>query len=272
MIRIESLPNSVVTEIKNFIIHKGIQTDPLIKDSVFNLLEQHCTVLYYPQEEEDNDGCHVLRLVNGVPEHFVYINTHKPIEKQVFTAAHELGHILKLHEHLKEKCSDYYKEKYEESAMSRFAAGILMPQYAFVAQVNNNYKNYSGQDNSIELDNLIRFSIYLMDFFFVPFKSVIIRLNEVGFLSKDDAAHIINDENILHQINDYIKNLGYKRLGIISDKKSIKDFAELISKVEGKEIFNAQKLDAIRKKMDLPSISTEPIENFTIKISEPKSE
>lgn len=65
MTRIESLPNSVVTEIKNFIIYKKIQTAPLIKDDVFNLLEQHCTVLYYPQEDEENDGCHVLRLVNG---------------------------------------------------------------------------------------------------------------------------------------------------------------------------------------------------------------
>ena len=271
MTRIESLPNSVVTEIKNFIIYKEIQTAPLIKDDVFNLLEQHCTVLYYPQEDEENDGCHVLRLVNGKPEHFVYINTHKSIEKQVFTAAHELGHILKLHEHLKEKCSAY-KEKYEENAMSRFAAGILMPQNMFVAQVADNYKNYCGQGNSIALDNLIKFSIYLMDFFFVPFKSVIIRLNEVGFLSKDNAENIINNENILHQINGYIKNLGYKRLGIRSDKKSIKDYAELISKVEEKKIFNAQKLAAIREKMDLPPISTEPTENFTIKISEPKSE
>ncbi|MBD5399664.1 MAG: ImmA/IrrE family metallo-endopeptidase [Treponema sp.] len=271
MTRIESLPNSVVTEIKNFIIYKEIQTAPLIKDDVFNLLEQHCTVLYYPQEDEENDGCHVLRLVNGKPEHFVYINTHKSIEKQVFTAAHELGHILKLHEHLKEKCSAY-KEKYEENAMSRFAAGILMPQNMFVAQVADNYKNYCGQGNSIALDNLIKFSIYLMDFFFVPFKSVIIRLNEVGFLSKDNAEHIINNENILHQINGYIKNLGYKRLGIRSDKKSIKDYAELISKVEEKKIFNAQKLAAIREKMDLPPISTEPTENCIIKISEPKSE
>lgn len=31
----------------------------------------------------------------GRPEHFVYINTHRPIEKQVFTAVRELGHILK---------------------------------------------------------------------------------------------------------------------------------------------------------------------------------
>lgn len=37
MTKIESLPNSVVTEIKNFIFHKEILTDPLIKDSVFNL-------------------------------------------------------------------------------------------------------------------------------------------------------------------------------------------------------------------------------------------
>lgn len=61
MTEIEPLPNPVVTEIKKIIAYKEIQTNSLIKDSIFNLLEQYCTVLYYPQKDEENDGCHVLR-------------------------------------------------------------------------------------------------------------------------------------------------------------------------------------------------------------------
>ena len=268
MKEIQSLPGSVVSQIHNFITENKIQSDPLIKDSIFNLLEQHCTVLYYPQENEDNDGCHVQRLVNNKLEHFVYINTQKSIEKQVFTAAHELGHILKLDAYLKDNCPEY-KDEFEENAMNRFAAAILMPERLFLKQVIENYKNYSNQDNSISLDNLIKFSIYLMDYFFVPFKAVIIRLFEIGLFSKKDAEHIISDKGVLNQINDYIINLGYKRLGIKSNKKSIKDYAELLDKVEEKQIFNSEKISVIRKKMEITAIKPE---NISIKLSEPKAE
>lgn len=106
---IVSLPESVVLGIKQFIKDKGLKLQPLLRDGIFALLEQYCTVLYYPQKEEANDGCHVKRLVNNEIVNFVFI-THKSIEKQVFTATHELGHILELPEYLKKNCLDFTPE------------------------------------------------------------------------------------------------------------------------------------------------------------------
>lgn len=60
---IVSLPESVVLGIKQFIKDKGLKSQTLLRDGIFALLEQYCTVLYYPQKEEENDGCHVKRLV-----------------------------------------------------------------------------------------------------------------------------------------------------------------------------------------------------------------
>lgn len=266
---IQTLPKTIVIAIRSFIKQHNLTSDSLIKDSIFSILEGKCTVLYYPQNNEENDGCHVKRIVNGKIENFVYINTHKSIEKQVFTAAHELGHILELDEYLKNNSSDY-EEKLTEEYMNRFAAELLCPFELFNTKVNENFQKFT-KENIITVDNIIKFSLYLMDYFLIPFKTVIRRFYEIGFFSKETAEEIISDTKILEEINSYIKNLGYKRLGIKTDKKSINDFPELLNKVEKNNIFNKSKLDAIRDKMDIPVINSEEFQN-TIKITKPKSE
>ena len=265
---IMSLPESVILSIKQFITKNDLYSEVLLRDGIFALLEKYCTVLYYPQKNEDNDGCHVKRLVNNKIVNFVFINTHKSIEKQVFTAAHELGHILDLSNYLKSNCPDF-KIETDEIAMNKFAALLLMPEDGFTKELQNNLKDYSTEDEKITLDGLIKLSLYLMDFFFVPFKSVIIRMFELGYLSQDIAEDIIKDKATLKRINDYIKTLGYKRLGIRSNKKSIKDFAELLDRAEKLEAFSFSKINSIRKKMDLPDIKSESL-STTIQICEPK--
>ena len=151
---IESLPNTVTDSIKEFISQKQIPTSPLIRDDIFNILEKYCTVLYFPLKNEENDGCHVQRFVNNQVENFVYINTHKSIEKQIFTAAHELGHILELNLFLKDHCPDYNTEL-EETAMNQFAALVLMPDEIFLSQVKNNFTKYSTESDTITFENLI---------------------------------------------------------------------------------------------------------------------
>jgi Zn-dependent peptidase ImmA (M78 family) len=267
---IESLPEKVILSIKHFINNNGLKSDAPLRDGIFALLEKYCTVLYYPQENEENDGCHVKRLVNNEIVNFVFINTHKSIEKQVFTAAHELGHILNLSNFLKNTCPDF-DQKLDEIAMNKFAALLLLPEDSFSKELQNNLKNYSTEDEKISLDELIKLSLYLMDFFFVPFKSVIIRMFELGYLSQDIAEEIIKDKSTLEKINDYIKNLGYKRLGIRSEKKSIKDFAELLERAEKSEVFSLSKINSIRTKMDLPDIKSESL-STKIQICEPKPE
>ena len=270
MDKIVSLPKSVIDSIKKFLLLKKLQSDSLLRDTIFSLLERYCTVLYYPQENEENDGCHVRRIVNNEIVSFVYINTFKSIEKQIFTAAHELGHILELNSFLIQNCPDY-KNNMEEHAMNKFAALLLMPDNVFDKTVLEHAAAYCTNDGKITLDNLIKFSLYLMDYFFVPFKSVIIRLWELGHLTEIDAVSLINDKSTLAKINDYIKILGYKRLGIKSCKKSIKDFAELLDKAEDQDIFPKTKITSIRNKMDLPKIKDETLSN-TITFTESKSE
>ena len=71
-----------------------------IRDDVFNILQNlpDCTVVYYPLEEEAHedgcDGCHVVRTIKGREQQFVFINSANTRERQAFSIAHELGHLI----------------------------------------------------------------------------------------------------------------------------------------------------------------------------------
>ena len=81
------LLNEIIDDIK-----KELNYNDPVKEGVFNILEEKCTVIYYPFPEENNRGFHLKKVVENELKDFVYINTGKTIEQQVFTAAHEMGH------------------------------------------------------------------------------------------------------------------------------------------------------------------------------------
>ena len=60
------------------------------------------------------------------------------------------------------------------------------------------------------------------------------------------------DESFKPHNNNYIKYYGFTRLGIRSQKKGIKGYPELISKVESADIFSKNKIDKTRKQLDIP--------------------
>ena len=261
------LPDIIQKEIQKFIEnYPYINTNEPIRDSIFEILDDKCIILYYPQENEENDGSLIQKYINGKLTNFVHINTYKVIEKQVFTAAHELGHILNLHEHLLENCNEY-KQKYdkdiEEAAMNYFAALVLMPTNIFTSKAKSLFKEYG---DSLKVYDFIKISLNLMDTFFVPFKAVVVRLFEIDIIDKPTAEFLINNNIILKKINDYIKLYGFTRLGIRSEKKGIKRYPELISKVEDAEIFNSRKINNTRNKLDIPVNNLIETDNLKIKL------
>ena len=87
---------NVIREIVSHIKKECIIQNTAIRDDIFSILEDKCTVMYYPLQNEKNRGFHIKRIVKNQLEDFVYINTAKPIVEQIFTAAHELGHIFEV--------------------------------------------------------------------------------------------------------------------------------------------------------------------------------
>lgn len=83
------MERDIVSVIQKFIITKRNKENILnviVRDDVFALLERECYVLYYSLEDEI-DGCHICKPLNGEMKQFVYINTSKVLQEQVWTAA-----------------------------------------------------------------------------------------------------------------------------------------------------------------------------------------
>ena len=96
------LPNQVEECIRQLIDQRfqeenlySLFPNRLLREDVLDLLDRYCTVVYYPLEGEGNNGFRVkdIPFADGSRHDFVFINTAQTLEKQAFTAAHELGHI-----------------------------------------------------------------------------------------------------------------------------------------------------------------------------------
>ena len=129
------LPNQVEICIQQLIEQKfqeenlhSMFPNRLLREDVLDLLDRYCTVVYYPLEEEENNGFRVkdIPFSDGSYHDFVFINTAQTLEKQAFTAAHELGHIWNVDRYVIEHCG--ISSELAEPIINRFAAVLLMPK------------------------------------------------------------------------------------------------------------------------------------------------
>lgn len=133
----KDLPKDIVGVIQKKteeIINEYNIINPVIKDEIFNILGKLCIVLRYPlDDDEDANGLHVKRHINGEIRHFVFINTNSTLEKQIYTAAHELGHIWDIDKKVIAETGECDYDS--ETIINRFAAELLMPERHFVKLV-----------------------------------------------------------------------------------------------------------------------------------------
>lgn len=73
------MDKTIIGAIQEFIKGKRDEANiwnVIVRDDVFAILERECYVLYYALED-DIDGCHICKPLNGEMKQFVYINTSK---------------------------------------------------------------------------------------------------------------------------------------------------------------------------------------------------
>ena len=229
----------------------------LIRDDIFSILEKKAVVVFFPLLDEENDGFHVKRTVNGEQKDFVYINTAKAVEKQVFTAAHELGHQLCIEDYITKNCPTFNSKKYSENIVNRFAATLLIPEdelNKIVAIKLKELKQTTSVDNvTLTFTEAIKLIVFLMDYFFVPFKTVVYRLSEVEIVSVQIRNTILKNYN-QSLLNECIEEGKYLKLNKPNNKKSIAGYSELLDQAEQLESFPLQKVEKIRKQFDIPEI------------------
>ena len=258
------VPKEQVSAILGFIEYKmePLKNDfvnTILRDDIFRLLDkQDCIVIYYPKEGEKNNGFHVKYPIQGEWKHFVYINTAQDKEKQIYTAAHELGHVWDLIGWMEQK-GFTGDENWKESIVNRFAAEILMPQEKFQtsAQRELDAARTRHTEKQLTIGNMIRAITAIMDEFFTPYRSVVYRLYELELISKKSVEILLRDNEIdNNSVYEYSKEIareqGYSRLYQPPDNsRYIEGLKELLDKASMMETLPKKWLESFYELFEL---------------------
>ena len=210
----------------------------VLRDDIFRLLEKQCIVVYFPKESEENNGFNVKYYMRGKLSHFVYINTAQHKEKQIFTAAHELGHIWDLLGWMEQK-GFMGGEDWKECIINRFSAELLMPADEFMVFTRKAIANIRGykQGQSITVGKMVHIITAVMNEFFCPYKSVVYRLYELGTISKISAEILLSNHDAISKLSENLaREQGYSRIYQPPDNlKWIIDLKELLDQAKIQE-------------------------------------
>lgn len=236
-----------------------IVKNDVIRDDIFKILEKHGVVIYYPLEDEENCGFHKKRMVNGKLVDFVYINTAKPLPKQVFTAAHELGHIWNVSGKISDMLGGADVTSSEEQIVNRFAAELLMPRDNFRRTFWNHITETRDDHQSVRTDELVRVMVMLMDDYMVPYESVRKRMIELEIVSEKDASQLRASEGNINELIKAFSNDLNTTLDTSTQKRTITGLRDQIEKKSRKAEVSPYLIKRLLK--DFQIISTSPSES-----------
>ena len=260
------LPFEIEETIKSFIDEKFEKDNllvhfqnPLLREDMLELLDKYCTVVYYPIENEVNNGFRLkdMPFANGTYQDFVFINTAQTMEKQVFTAAHELGHIWNVDEIVIKAHNLTDTPDMREHIINRFAAVLLMPAQQFGVSVQTGLKTLGeNETRTITYVNLLRMIVVLMNQFFAPMKAVVLRLIELKFFRNNVASVLFGYDTIpaevfANRICELCVEYGYTNLLKPTNKKWIEGLAQKLDIAEKNKLVSQNKIMVMREKFGL---------------------
>lgn len=246
MVKRMKIDETTVACIREFVDNKRKEKEILnqiIRDDVFDILEKECTVLYYSLEDSI-EGCHIVKPVSYEMQQFVFINTSKTVQEQVWTAAHELGHVWEVDKHIKK----YYPQNdYDtEVLVGRFAAELLMPEDITREEISNKLDEYHYKGTQMEVNMMMELIAYLMNFFCVPYKAIVYRFIELGYILEKsrDEFFLYEDSEELERA---IKEKQYTRLNKKAESWSISNIQNKIRRLEEEELISEKQIEYLRK-------------------------
>ena len=128
-----------------------------------------------------------------------------------------------------------------------------MPEEHFQKQINAYLAKIDYNGKSVKLTELIDMTVYLMNYFFVPYKAVIIRFEELNRLKEEYESEILayKDSKIVESI---IQTKQYTRLNVISRHKSLDNLQELLLQAHDEELISDKRFNNICDLFEFKSI------------------
>lgn len=181
----------------------------IVKDSIFTVIQNYAQqnemsleLMRFPMKDEE------LWAFSFEKEGtlFVCINTSLPFCKQFFAGAHELYHVCcccEYQEHsyirngsvLDNETADENGNMQEDLEANAFAGMVLMPDQLLYEQI----QLYGLDHRQMNRDSIL----LLMELFAMPFKAVVLRLYECGYITRSNAEELMNTDmsDILNRIS-----------------------------------------------------------------------
>lgn len=165
----------------------------IVQDDIFSILKNYARtkgisleLLRFPVKDEDFCALTCVRK----EKIFVYVNSWLPLSNQIFAAAHELYHIwcfieekdisvLRKGSLLNASDMDEDVKNNEDREANAFAGMLLVPSKVLFEQM----KIYGISREKQNLEDIIQ----LMAIFSVPYKAILLRLYEEGYM---DLEHV----------------------------------------------------------------------------------
>lgn len=239
----------IVSVIQEFITAKKKEkniVNEIIRDDVFDILKNECVVLYYALNDSKIEGCHVMKPLNGKMEQFVFVNTTKAVQEQTWTAAHELGHVWKVDAYVKEKLDQ--PDLDSEDLVNRFAAELLLPKEIFVKELNDKLKEYGYKGSYIYTEMMVRLITYLMNYFCTPYKAVIRRFIELGYIEEHEEEKFIKGFEEQYELyKRLIVENQYTRLETVNKAFSMASMESDINLLEQNEVYPDKRIARLRE-------------------------
>ncbi len=245
--------SQVVSIIQKFITQKKNEkkiVNQVIRDDVFAILRAECVVLYYALDDSGIEGCHVIKPLNGELKQFVFINTTKAVQEQTWTAAHELGHVWKVDSYVKEESGQ--DDLDSEDIVNRFAAELLLPADIFKKELDDKLKEYGYKGPWMTEEMMVRLVTYLMNYFCTPYKAIIRRFIELGYVKAEAEQRFLSGfEKQSELYRRLIVENQYTRLETVNKAYSMENVEQDICMLEENEIYSDKKVERLRQMFHL---------------------
>lgn len=255
MIEISGALIEIINEIKSNLVIDNIA----IRGDIFSILENACTVIYYPLPNEKNRGFHIKKIVGDKLEDFVFINTDKPLAEQIFAAAHEFGHICNVADRVWSTLglTAQPTEDEEEEITNRFAAELLMPTLPFRNSFVAHMKELNVSTKMIKTDELARVMVMLMNDFLVPYVAVRKRLVETEIMTPAAEEYLVSIEHDMLKYVEVFANDQNTYLGQGTNIKTVPGIRDLINNAEEKNGIDIYLLNKIKRDFEFSDITSD---------------
>ena len=166
------------------------KTNDVIGSQIFSILGLYARVIYYPLGKDAPWGfTRISGSTNdaGLERPFVAINTSIPVPCQAFAAAHELYHIWyeQKPDVIPKDLLDEDNIEINEKKVNRFAAEFLVDENMLRQEINI----YKIKEINIKA------VLQLAELFSVPYKAMVKRLYETGYIKTSEKESLLSETN-----------------------------------------------------------------------------